>query len=53
MFRVQKRLRAFLNPFSSVKIYAKMGLLHMVSCNSPVFIVYAVYIYSVLQNSFR
>ena len=30
-----------------------MGLLHMVSCNSPVFIVYEVYIYSVLQNSFR
>ena len=43
MFRVQNRLRAFLNPFSSEKIYAKTGLLHMVSCNNPVFIVYAVY----------
>ena len=52
MFRVQKGLRAFLNPFY-LNIGKKTGPLHIVSCNSPVLLFTQYIIYSVLQNSFR
>ena len=53
MFRVQNRLRAFLNPFLS-EYRQKNGAAAHSFVQQPPFLLFTQYIiYSVLQNSFR
>ena len=51
MFRVQNRLRAFLNPF--FKYMQKRGCCTWFRATTPFLLFTQYIIYSVLQNSFR